>query len=80
VEMATALVSHLIKQGVYKPGSIAVLTPYGGQLKKLKLRMQNAFEVVLDDRDIKVLEDEGLDDAAQSRVPPAPGVQKGSMA
>jgi hypothetical protein len=80
VEMATALVSHLIKQGVYKPGSIDVLTPYGGQLKKLKLRMQNAFEVVLDDRDIKVLEDEGPNDAAQSRAPPAPGVQKGSMA
>jgi hypothetical protein len=30
VEMTTALVSHLIKQGVYKPGSIAVLTPYVG--------------------------------------------------
>ncbi|KAG9975988.1 hypothetical protein KCU78_g22597, partial [Aureobasidium melanogenum] len=47
--------------------------------------MQSAFEVVLDDRDIKVLEDagledSGLDDAAQSRAPPAPGVQKGSMA
>jgi hypothetical protein len=80
VEMTTALVSHLIKQGVYKPGSIAVLTPYVGQLKKLQLRMQSAFEVVLDDRDIKVLEEAGLDDAAQSRAPPAPGVQKGSMA
>ncbi|KAG9842726.1 hypothetical protein KCU98_g8248, partial [Aureobasidium melanogenum] len=85
VEMTTALVSHLIKQGVHKPGAIAVLTPYVGQLKKLQLRMQNAFEVVLDDRDIKVLkdgglEDSGLDDAAQSRAPPAPGVQKGSMA
>ncbi|KAG9526550.1 hypothetical protein KCU93_g5449, partial [Aureobasidium melanogenum] len=85
VEMTTALVSHLIKQGVHKPGAIAVLTPYVGQLKKLQLRMQSAFEVVLDDRDIKVLEDagledSGLDDAAQSRAPPAPGVQKGSMA
>ena len=80
VEMTTALVSHLIKQGVYKPGSIAVLTPYVGQLKKLQLRMQSAFEVVLDERDIKDLEEAGLDDAAQSRVPPAPGVQKGSMA
>lgn len=85
VEMTTALVSHLIKQGVHKPGAIAVLTPYVGQLKKLQLRMQSAFEVVLDDRDIQVLEDagledSGLDDAAQSRAPPAPGVQKGSMA
>jgi superfamily I DNA and/or RNA helicase len=80
VEMTTALVSHLIKQGVYKPGSIAVLTPYVGQLKKLQLRMQSSFEVVLDDRDIKELEEAGLDDAALSRAPPAPGVQKGSMA
>ncbi|KAG9695911.1 hypothetical protein KCU95_g3802, partial [Aureobasidium melanogenum] len=90
VEITTALVSHLIKQGVHKPGAIAVLTPYVGQLKKLQLRMQSAFEVVLDDRDIKVLEDAGLqdasledaglDDAAQSRAPPTPGVQKGSMA
>ncbi|KAI4852697.1 hypothetical protein E4T44_01320 [Aureobasidium sp. EXF-8845] len=80
VEMTTALVSHLMKQGIYKPGSIAVLTPYVGQLKKLQLRMQSAFEVVLDDRDIKELEEAGLEDAAQSRVPPAPGVQKGSMA
>lgn len=77
VEMTTALVSHLIKQGVYKPGSIAVLTPYVGQLKKLQLRMQNAFEVVLDERDIKDLEEAGLDDVAQSRAPLAPGVQKG---
>jgi hypothetical protein len=39
VEMTTALVSHLLKQGMYKPGAIAVLTPYLGQLRKLRLRM-----------------------------------------
>lgn len=80
VEMTTALVSHLIKQGVHKPGAIAVLTPYLGQLRRLRLRMQSSFEVVLDDRDIKSLQDEGLDDAAQSRSPPAPGIQKGTIA
>ncbi|THZ62332.1 hypothetical protein D6C85_09296 [Aureobasidium pullulans] len=81
VEMTTALVSHLIKQGTYKPEAIAVLTPYLGQLRKLRLRMQSSFEVLLDDRDVKSLQDEGLDDGgAQSRAPLAPGVQKGSIA
>ncbi|KAI5201119.1 hypothetical protein E4T39_05341 [Aureobasidium subglaciale] len=80
VEMTTALVSHLIKQGIYKPEAIAVLTPYLGQLRKLRLRMQSSFEVLLDDRDVKSLQDEGLDDAAQARAPLAPGVQKGSIA
>ncbi|KEQ92875.1 hypothetical protein AUEXF2481DRAFT_68062 [Aureobasidium subglaciale EXF-2481] len=80
VEMTTALVSHLIKQGTYKPGAIAVLTPYLGQLRKLRLRMQSSFEVLLDDRDVKSLQDEGMNDAAQVRAPLAPGVQKGSIA
>ncbi|THX14858.1 hypothetical protein D6D17_03136 [Aureobasidium pullulans] len=81
VEMTTALVSHLIKQGTYKPEAIAVLTPYLGQLRKLRLRMQSSFEVLLDDRDVKSLQDQGLDDGgAQSRAPLAPGVQKGSIA
>ncbi|KAG9703965.1 hypothetical protein KCU73_g18106, partial [Aureobasidium melanogenum] len=82
VEMTTALVSHLIKQGTYKPDDIAVLTPYLGQLRKLRHRMQSSFEVVLDDRDVKSLEDEGLNDEDMDgenglRAPPAPGVQKG---
>ncbi|KAH0370150.1 hypothetical protein KCU65_g2843, partial [Aureobasidium melanogenum] len=85
VEMTTALVSHLIKQGTYKPDDIAVLTPYLGQLRKLRHRMQSSFEVVLDDRDVKSLEDEGLNDEGVDgedgpRAPPAPGVQKGSIA
>ncbi|KAI4718642.1 hypothetical protein E4T48_05160 [Aureobasidium sp. EXF-10727] len=85
VEMTTALVSHLIKQGTYAPGAIAVLTPYLGQLRKLRRRMQSSFEVVLDDRDVKSLEDVGLnnedvDGATELRAPPAPGVQKGSIA
>lgn len=78
--MTTALVSHLIKQEVHKVGAIAVLTPYLGQLRKLRLRMQSSFGVVLDDRDVKDLQNEGLDDVAQLRTPLAPGLQKGSLA
>ncbi|KAI4273758.1 MAG: hypothetical protein L6R38_006265 [Xanthoria sp. 2 TBL-2021] len=36
VEMTAALVSHLVRQGIYRNQDIAVLTPYLGQLQKLK--------------------------------------------
>ncbi|TWU73734.1 hypothetical protein ED733_000742 [Metarhizium rileyi] len=51
VEMTTALVSHLVRQGEYHKGQIAVLTPYLGQLHKLRNRMSSIFEIFLDDRD-----------------------------
>ena len=35
VGMVTALVSHLVRQGVYRPDDLAVLTPYLGQLQKI---------------------------------------------
>lgn len=50
-EMAAMLVSHLIKQGSYDAGDIAVITPYLGQLFKLRRRMGELFEIVLNDRD-----------------------------
>jgi hypothetical protein len=33
-------VSHLGRQGKYKPGEIAVLTPYVGQLRLLKDKLE----------------------------------------
>ncbi|KAG6019916.1 hypothetical protein E4U19_006811 [Claviceps sp. Clav32 group G5] len=56
VEMTTALVSHLIRQGEYKNGQIAVLTPYLGQLHKLRRRMASIFEICINDRDNEDLE------------------------
>ncbi len=47
VAMVHALVRHVIRQGVYKSSDIAVLTPYTGQLQKLRASMRRDFEIVL---------------------------------
>jgi hypothetical protein len=46
-----ALVRHLVRQGVYKTCDIAVLTPYLGQLRKLRLSLSSFAEVMINDRD-----------------------------
>jgi hypothetical protein len=56
IEMVVALVSHLIRQGEYARGEIAVITPYLGQLHKLRRRMESMFEICLNDRDLDDLE------------------------
>jgi hypothetical protein len=62
VEMVHALVRHIVRQGAYKSSDIAVLTPYTGQLQKLRTAMQNDFEIVLSDRDQEALEKDGFND------------------
>lgn len=42
-----ALVRHVVRQGVYSSSEIAVLTPYTGQLQKLRSSMRNDFEIVV---------------------------------
>ena len=61
VEMTAALVSHLCRQGKYQKDDIAVITPYLGQLHKLRRRMAGSHEVVISDRDAEELENEGFD-------------------
>ena len=41
IEMVHALVRHIIRQGVYSSNEIAVLTPYTGQLQKLRAALRN---------------------------------------
>ena len=60
VEMTQALVRHVVRQGVYSSSDIAVLTPYTGQLQKLRTAMRNDFEIVLSERDEETLEKEGF--------------------
>lgn len=50
-----ALVKHLTQQGVYIPTDIAVLTPYLGQLRKLRKRLSGTLSVLLNDRDVDEL-------------------------
>ena len=56
VDMIAALVSHLVRQGTYGSEDIAVITPYLGQLQKIKKRLANSFEIVVGDRDQEELE------------------------
>jgi superfamily I DNA and/or RNA helicase len=64
VEMVAALVSHLVKQGTYGHEDIAVLTPYLGQLQKLRRRLASDFVIVVGDRDEEDLVAKGIEDDA----------------
>lgn len=57
IEMTVSLLSHIVRQGVYSRDDIAVITPYLGQLHKLRRRMESMFEICLNDRDLAELED-----------------------
>ncbi|KAK3947200.1 hypothetical protein QBC32DRAFT_355035 [Pseudoneurospora amorphoporcata] len=69
-EMATALVRHVVRQGEYSSSDIALLTPYSGQLQKLKAALSKDFEVFLSDRDMEKLALEGFVDDATKDVDP----------
>jgi hypothetical protein len=60
VQMVHALVRHVVRQGTYKSSDIAVLTPYTGQLQKLRAAMRSDFEIVLSERDQEALENDGF--------------------
>ncbi|PNP79889.1 hypothetical protein FNYG_06586 [Fusarium nygamai] len=60
--MATALVRHIVRQGVYKPEDVALLTPYTGQLQQLRAALGKDFEICLSDRDMDQLAHEGFED------------------
>ncbi|KAJ4367471.1 hypothetical protein N0V83_007054 [Neocucurbitaria cava] len=60
VGMVHSLVRHIVRQGVYQSSDIAVLTPYTGQLQKIRIAMRNDFEIVLSDRDKDALEKDGF--------------------
>lgn len=51
VNMVAALVTHLVRQGVYKSEEIAVLTPYVRQLQRIRTLLGQSFEIVIGERD-----------------------------
>ncbi|KAN0075671.1 hypothetical protein V8E54_006941 [Elaphomyces granulatus] len=69
IGMAAALANHLIKQGVYKSGDIAILTPYLGQLHRLRRHLSTSFAVVLGERDQDDLEKAGFGDNDETNTP-----------
>jgi len=52
VEMAKALVRHLVRQGVYRSTDLAILTPYTGQLQKLRVALSQDFEFFSRERNV----------------------------
>ena len=57
VDMTVALVSHLMSQGCYGLKDVAILTPYLGQLRKIRKALSGVFTVVLNDLDTAGLEE-----------------------
>ena len=57
------MIAAFVRQGVYKSTDVAVLTPYLGQLRKIKNRLGSSFEIVLGDRDVDDLQKEDAGDS-----------------
>ncbi|MCJ1396231.1 hypothetical protein MMC18_009120 [Xylographa bjoerkii] len=79
VDIIAALVSHLVRQGTYRSEDIAVITPYLGQLQKIKKRLANSFEIVVGDRDQEELEAKGLQDDPETSTDGQVQVQKTTL-
>ncbi|KAK7961772.1 P-loop containing nucleoside triphosphate hydrolase protein [Apiospora aurea] len=60
VKMVQALVRHIVRQGVYKSEDIAVLTPYTGNLQKLRASLSSDFEITMSDRDEEAMAKDGF--------------------
>ncbi|KAK8064546.1 hypothetical protein PG994_007184 [Apiospora phragmitis] len=60
VGMVQALVRHIVRQGVYKSEDIAVITPYTGNLQKLRASLSSDFEITMSDRDEETMAKEGF--------------------
>ncbi|KAK4101149.1 hypothetical protein N658DRAFT_426189 [Parathielavia hyrcaniae] len=73
VAMAAALIRHLIRQGEYKATDIALLTPYTGQLQKLRAALSKHFEVFVSDRDLETLAKEGFESKVEEEESAAAG-------
>ncbi|KAF2680876.1 P-loop containing nucleoside triphosphate hydrolase protein [Lentithecium fluviatile CBS 122367] len=79
VLLVVCLVAHLLSQGVYGPKDIAVITPYLGQLFKLRRALSEIFEVELDDQDEEALQKSNVYDNAASTQAPADKPKKTSL-
>ncbi|KAG0248234.1 hypothetical protein BG011_000303, partial [Mortierella polycephala] len=68
VNMVEALAHYLIKNGYDKPGDIAILTPYLGQLSKMRDCLKNSFTLVIDERDQEQLDQSELDNEEKNEL------------
>jgi len=79
VEMVAAIVSHLVRQGTHSIADIVVLTPYLGQLKKIKQRLRSSFEIVVGERDLADLDAQGIRDDEGTAHHPSFGPRKATL-
>nr|OQO25278.1 hypothetical protein B0A51_08841 [Rachicladosporium sp. CCFEE 5018] len=79
VNMVLSLVRHLIRHGVYRPNDIAVLTPYLGQLRKIRKSLASFTEVVLSDLDEEELQREDEDENDDMNARPRPSIAKSTL-
>ncbi|KAI9723855.1 MAG: hypothetical protein M1828_004105 [Chrysothrix sp. TS-e1954] len=69
VDMTSSLVEHVIKQGSYAKCDVAVLTPYLGQMRKLRRGLSGSFVIALNERDEAEAQAKGIDLGASSEQP-----------
>ncbi|RHZ83153.1 hypothetical protein Glove_99g360 [Diversispora epigaea] len=64
VEMVVEMVKYFVRNGYTKSEQIAVITPYLGQMLKIREALSKSFVVMIDERDAEQLADfeENLDD------------------
>ncbi|KAK0726131.1 AAA domain-containing protein [Lasiosphaeris hirsuta] len=80
VDMTAALVSHLVRQGIYSQSDTAFITPYLGQLQRIRQKMESAFEICLNDRDLSEIEALEADISKEAREKwPKPQVGKTTL-
>lgn len=71
IELTLALVNHLLRQGEYQAGDIAVLTPYLGQLHRMRRKLSQAFTITLGERDQDDLDKAGFTEDERPTTPSA---------
>jgi len=79
IDMVAALVKHLAQQGTYHTDDIAVITPYLGQLRKLRNKFNSTYTLMLNDKDTDELLKEGDDFEETSTVLDLNTASKGSL-
>ncbi|PLB42026.1 putative NF-X1 finger and helicase domain protein [Aspergillus candidus] len=82
IDLTLAVVSHLLRQGVYCSGDIAVLTPYLGQLHRMRRRLSQSFTIALGERDQEDLDKAGFadeDTANKEEVPTSATVARSTV-
>ncbi|KAJ3220067.1 hypothetical protein HDU67_006823 [Dinochytrium kinnereticum] len=73
VDYVVGLIQYLLRQNVYSPSDIVILTPYVGQLLKIRDRLGKVMMVFVSEKDVQTLRNEGVDEEALGEAAGAAG-------